>query len=108
MNPTIRMQPQKQWFHINLNEVLIKLLSTILFPLLIAIDGHFAFLLFTEQLDPDTFEAVQGPFGALVILLLLTGILGRFIFKLMERNDKLRDKIEQMYKDRINDLEKKA
>ena len=108
MDSPIEMRPVDLWFNINTTHLVIKILSILIFPVLIVANGHLAFLAITNQIDPNTFEIVQGPFGALAILLVITTLLSRFILKLIDRNDKLRDKIEKMYKDRIDDLEKRG
>lgn len=101
------MQPSSNLLTtVNNTKLLIKFLASFLLPCFLGLMGHLGLMMVVDQVEADMFEMVQGPFGALAILLAGVIILGRFIYKLIDRNDKLRDKIEQMYKDRIEELKK--
>lgn len=88
-------------------ELTIKILS-FAWCTLIAGSAHFGFLIVTEQVDMDSFSIVRGPNGALFILFALVVILFQFIRFLIKRNDKLRDKVEDLLKEKADYFQREA
>jgi hypothetical protein len=97
------MQVVNCYTRIRVHEMLVKLL-TVAFSVSAASLVHLGMLTYSEQIDPSNFELVKGPFGALAILFGLTIIFGRLIMWMQKRNDVLRDKIEKMKDEQIQDL----
>lgn len=69
-----------------------------------------SFRIFFLQGSSLPIETIQkellGQFGALALSVIGLYVAGRFIHKLLERNRKLEEEIKNIYKKRIEDLEK--